>query len=559
MLKQLRIRNIALIEELDMELYDGFSVLTGETGAGKSIIIEALNFVLGERASRELIMSDKPKASVEAVFAVDAHDPVLPVLKSYEMEAEDGELILYREMTAAGKNVCRVGGAPVTAGVLKTIGDALVDIHGQHAHQQLLNQRLHIALLDTFAGEPALLLRTRVSAAYAAMKTAERKLNAAVMDARDRERRCDLLSYQLREIDNAQLVNGEEDELLEQRKILQNAQAIMESLDGSAEGLAGESGAVPLLSGVLRLLDGITQFSAEYSAAAEQLRDAYYSLEDVSTTVRGLRNSFSYDPESLDKMEWRLETISSLKRKYGDTVADVLAYRVKIAEEYELLITSEERHEQLQHDFEAKKAEYAALATELSALRKAAAEKLSAKLVPELGDLGMPSAQFDVSIQPLAGEGTSSSGSDDVEFLLSTNFGEPVKPLSKVASGGEISRIMLAFKSVFAGLGGVMTMVFDEIDTGISGRVGTAVAEKMRQIARARQVLCITHLPQIAAYAHQQYLVHKSAVGKRTLSTASLLSKADRINEIARIMGGLETDAAAIEHARRLLLAAEQA
>ncbi len=559
MLKQLRIRNIALIEELDMDLYDGFSVLTGETGAGKSIIIEALNFVLGERASRELIMSDKPKASVEAVFAVDAHDPVLPVLKSYEMEAEDGELILYREMTAAGKNVCRVGGAPVTAGVLKTIGDALVDIHGQHAHQQLLNPRLHIALLDTFAGEQALLLRTRVFAAYAAMKTAERKLNAAVMDARDRERRCDLLSYQLREIDNAALVNGEEDELLEQRKILQNAQSIMESLDGSAEGLSGEDGAVPLLSGVLRLLDGITQFSAEYSAAAEQLRDAYYSLEDVSTTVRGLKNSFSYDPESLDKMEWRLETISSLKRKYGDTVADVLAYRVKIAEEYELLITSEERHEQLAHDFEGKKAEYAALSSELSALRKAASEKLSAKLVPELADLGMPSAQFTVSIQPLSGEGTSSSGSDDVEFLLSTNFGEPVKPLSKVASGGEISRIMLAFKSVFAGLGGVMTMVFDEIDTGISGRVGTAVAEKMRQIARARQVLCITHLPQIAAYAHQQYLVHKSTVGKRTLSTASLLSKTDRINEIARIMGGLETDAAAIEHARRLLQAAEQA
>ena len=223
------------------------------------------------------------------------------------------------------------------------------------------------------------------------------------------------------------------------------------------------------------------------------------------------------------------------------------------------MITSEERHEQLAHDFETKKAEYAALANELSALRKAAAEKLSAKLVPELADLGMPDAQFAVSIQPLPGEGASSSGSDDIEFLLSTNFGEPVKPLSKVASGGEISRIMLAFKSVFAGIGGVTTMVFDEIDTGISGRVGTAVAEKMRQIARARQVLCITHLPQIAAYAHQQYLVHKSTVGKRTLSTASLLSKADRINEIARIMGGLEMDAAAIEHARRLLLAAEQA
>ena len=550
MLKNLIIKNLALIEDLDLELFDGFSVLTGETGAGKSIIIEALNFVLGERASRELIMSGSQKATVEARFALTGRDPVLPVLKAYEIEPEDGELCLYRELTQAGKNVCRIGGMPVSTAVLKSVGDALVDIHGQHAHQQLLNEKLHRSLLDAYAGERALTLQKRVSAAFAEMRDAEKKLNSAEMSERDRERRIDLLSYQVKEIDDAKLVPGEEETLLDDRKKLQNAQAIMEALDACAEGLSGEEGALGILSSAMRSLDGIAPLAAEYREADDRFKEAYYSLEDVSESVRALRNDFSYDPESLDQMEWRLETISTLKRKYGDNIDEILAYRDKSAEECDILENSAARREHLVAEYDQKKTQYTALAEELTSIRKNAAEALAIKLLPELSDLGMPHAAFEVSILPSA---PTAHGTDEIEFLLSTNLGEPVKPLSKVASGGEIARIMLGFKSVFSNADGVMTMVFDEIDTGISGRIGTAVAEKMYEIAAKRQVLSITHLPQIAAYADHQYYVYKETLGGKTRSTAALLKDTERAKEIARIMGSNAEDQVAVEHAKKLI------
>ncbi|MDO4572152.1 MAG: DNA repair protein RecN, partial [Clostridia bacterium] len=540
MLHRLSISNVALIEKLELDFQAGFSVLTGETGAGKSIIIEALNFVLGERASRELIQSGAKKAAVEAAFHIAANEPVLQALSDNELAAEDGELVLYREFSESGKSVCRANGTLISAAVLKQLGDALVDIHGQHEHQALLNARLHIRMLDNFGGESLLRLKASLAGLYARASAAEKQLKAAEIDERERERRCDLLSYQMAEIDKAALSAEEEAALLEQRGVLQNAQAIMEALAESAESLSGEEseGALQLLSRALRRLDGIADFHTDYAALRDRLQEAYYVLEDAGYSLRSLRDGFSFEPGALDNLEWRLETIASLKRKYGDSIEEILRYRERIGEEYELLMTSEQRREALLREYEAARDAYSAQAAQLSALRVEAGERLRARLLPELHDLGMPHAVFELRIGRLGGETPSAEGVDTVEFMLSTNMGEPVKPLARVASGGEISRIMLAFKSVLAGIDGVPTMIFDEIDSGVSGQIGTAVADKMRQLAGTHQVFSITHLPQIAAKAQWQYLVYKRTLGERTLSAARLLGEEERVRELARIMGG---------------------
>ena len=563
MLKQVSIHNIALIDQQSIAFFGGFSVLTGETGAGKSIIIEALNFVLGERASRELIKSGEEKASVEATFSLTAGEPVMETLAEQGIDCEDNELTLYREFSSSGKNICRANGTLINTGVLKLIGDALVDIHGQHAHQSLLDEKRHISLLDRFAGKDALEIKTRVAEAYQKATEAKRLLHAAQYNEQERARRIDLLSYQIKEIDVASLTEGEEEQLEEQRGLLQNAQAVMEGLAGANDALSGDEGesggALSSFSVALHMLDGIAHLSADYQQLSDKLHAIYYDLEDASYTLRDYRSEFSFEPGMLDDIESRLELLAQLKRKYGANIAEILVYREKGAAELELIENAEERREQLTADYDAAKREYDALSQTLSQLRKSAAERMSARLLPELSDLGMPHAAFSAKFETLSGEIPSANGTDDVEFLLSTNRGEPVKPLSKVASGGELSRIMLSFKSVLADLDGIPTMVFDEIDSGISGQIGTAVAVKMRQIANNHQVLCITHLPQIAAYANQQYLVYKEETGEHTRSNAVLLTPEQRAGEIARIMGSGSADTVAREHAQQLIDAAEEA
>ena len=561
MLKQVSIHNIALIDQQLIEFFNGFSVLTGETGAGKSIIIEALNFVLGERASRELVKSGEEKASVEATFALQSGEPVFEVLAEQGIDSEENELTLYREFSLSGKNVCRANGTLINAGVLKLIGDALVDIHGQHAHQSLLDEKKHIGLLDRFAGKDALDVKTRVAESYHKAIEAKRLLSAAQYNEQERIRRIDLLTYQIKEIDAANLTVGEEEQLEEQRLLLQNAQAVMEGLEGANTALSGDEaesgGALASFSVALHMLDGIARLSADYQQLSEKLHALYYDLEDASYTLRDYKSDFTFEPGMLDDIETRLELISTLKRKYGKNIEEILTYRDKSAAELELIDNAEERREQLAAEYAAAKMEYDTLSAELSELRKQAAERMSARLLPELSDLGMPHAAFSAKFETLSGEIPSANGTDDVEFLLSTNRGEPVKPLSKVASGGELSRIMLSFKCVLADLDGIPTMVFDEIDSGISGQIGTAVAVKMRQIAKNHQVLCITHLPQIAAYANHQYLVYKEETGEHTRSNAIKLTQAQRAREIARIMGSGSADAVALEHAQQLIDAAE--
>jgi len=556
MLRRIHIRNIALIEEQAIEFNDGFSVMTGETGAGKSIIIESFNFVLGERASRELIKFGAQKASVEAAFTLSQTEPVVEVLREMDLLPEDEELVLYRELSQAGKNVCRVNGMLVSTAMLKQIGDALIDIHGQHAHQSLLNAKRHLSMLDSFAGAEAKTLIDAVSESYRTASAAKRALQDSEMNERERAQKCDLYAYQIKEIRDANLQDGEEESLTEERNKLRNAHTIMESLGEGAECLSGEMGALSQLSTALRDMERISDCGSEYAALTERLRETYYALEDAAYTLRDQRDTFSYDPETLDQIEWRLETISRLKRKYGSSIAEILSYADSIEEEYQKLLTFEERKEQLQADYDAALASYTGFAERLSAVRKTAGERLAAELLPELADLGMPSAAFSVQTERLSGDLPSASGFDSVEFLLSANRGEPLKPLARVASGGEISRIMLAFKKVLASADGIPTMVFDEIDTGVSGRIGTALAVKMREIAAEHQVLCVTHLAQIAAHAHTQYLIHKEVIGDRTVSSAERLDDDARRAEIARIMGGDPEDPVALQHAAQLLSAA---
>ena len=556
MLRRIHIRNVALIEEQSIEFDDGFSVLTGETGAGKSIIIESFNFVLGERASRDMIQHGEDKASVEAEFEITATEPVNEVLKELEMEAEDGQLILFRELTAAGKNTCRVNGIPVTASVLKQIGDMLVDIHGQHAHQSLLNVKMHLSLLDAFAKERTADLLPETAACYRAYTAAKRALDEAGMNERERAQKCDLYAYQIKEIESANLKDGEEEELIQERNKLINAQSIMEALGGSAEGLGSEEGVLSRLSTVKQYMAGIAAISPEYAEMADRLAESYYALEDASYTLRGWSEGFSYDPAELDNIEWRLEQISRLKRKYGSSVAEILGYLEKTRAEYERLTTAEERKELLEADCSKALAAYTEKAGQLSAVRKEAAEQLRRELVLQMADLGMPHAAFEARIGRLPGDAPSAKGYDAVEFMFSANRGEPVKPLANIASGGEISRIMLAFKTATARSDGIPTMVFDEIDSGVSGDISIALARKMREIAEWHQVLCVTHLAQIAAYAHTNYYVEKKTDGDRTVSVAVRLDESERAREIARIMSGSPDDPAALQHAENLIRSA---
>lgn len=558
MLRRIHIRNIALITEQAIEFDDGFSVLTGETGAGKSIIIESFNFVLGERASRELIKYGAQKASAEAVFVILETEPAAAILREMELYPEDGELVLYRELSQTGKNVCRVNGTLVGTAMLKQIGDALIDIHGQHAHQSLLDPKKHLALLDQFAGAETLRLKQETAEAYHAYTEAKRALDGSVMNERERAQKCDLYSYQLQEIEKAELRDGEEEELLDERKKLQNAQQIMEALAAGTEGLSGETGALTALTETLRQLNGIRSYGEEYETLADKLQESYYAVEDAAYTLRDLRDGFSYDPQSLDSIEWRLELISQLKRKYGANIAEILAYAEKIGEEYQQLLTIEERRDQMQADYERAKERYLDVAGKLSKERHAAAARLKAALLPELSDLGMPGAAFEVQIERMNGEAPSATGYDAVEFLLSANRGEPIKALARVASGGELSRIMLAFKTVLAAVDGIPTMVFDEIDTGISGKIGTVVAEKMSEIAKRHQVLCVTHLAQIAAYADAHYLIEKQTEDEHTRSSTVRLDADGHCREVARIMGGEPDDGVALLHARRLIEEAEK-
>lgn len=554
MLQKLVVTNIALMDALTMNFHEGFSALTGETGAGKSILIEAVGFVLGERASRESIRTGEQKASAEGWFRIKEGSPAAAFLKERELY-EGEETVLYRELNQSGRNVCRINGTLVTAGEMKKLGELLVDMHGQHAHQSLLDADTHLGLLDAFAGDAEQLqsMRSQRETALAAREKRQ-KLQRAMGE---RARRLGVIDYELKEINGAALTDGEEEVLFQQRRKLQNFAQVQENLQGAYDALYGESGALGSVSEASRCLNALKEYGAEYEASAQQTEGAYYALEDVSYTLRDALRELAYDPGALEEIEGRLFLIEELKRKYGVSIAEILRYRDGLEKEKQALLGGEETLAELEKQEKEAVDAFRREALALSAFRREAAQRLKTVIEKNLQDMGMAHASFTAGFTAVPCEELGENGVDAMEFLFSANRGEGEKPLVKVASGGEISRIMLAFKAALLEADAIDTLIFDEIDTGISGLIAHTVAKKMRQLSRSHQVLCVTHLAQIAAYADRQYFIHKETLGDKTVSRARELTEEERPAELARIMGSVH-DEAALEHARGLLKTARE-
>ena len=554
MLELLHIENIAIIERADIEFGRGFNALTGETGAGKSIVIDALGAVLGQRTSRELIRTGAEKAFVSAAFGdVPAELPGLA--ENGLAPEEDGTLLLQRELYGDGKNVCRVSGRPVTVAQLRRIGASLLNIHGQHDGQQLLDEEQHLVYLDRFGRVEAELdaYRTR----YDAWRTTRREMDALKMDEAEKVRRVDMLRHQIGELERADLQEGEEEALLARRNILRNGEkfisAISEAdacLNGGDEGLGAVS-AIKEAEDALRSLRSLDDAFITLSDRLEALRCEAY---DLAETIRDKKDEFDFSPQELDAVESRCDQLYRLKKKYGSSVEEMLSYLERSREELDRIEYADDRLTQLEQKLKAQEKAARDAAETLSEKRRAAAKELEARISRELSELDMPKLRFSIDFQ---GKELAEDGTDTVAFLMSANVGEALRPIQKIASGGELSRIMLALKNVLAEQDSVMTMVFDEVDTGVSGRAAQRVAEKLAKLSRARQVLCVTHLPQLTAMADVHFGVEKGEENGRTLTRVRLLDSASRRAEIARMSGGDHPSKTMLSGAEELLSVAE--
>ena len=552
MLERLIIENLALIERLDLDLSGGFTVLTGETGAGKSIIIDGLNFVLGGRGSRELISYDKQKCRVEAIFGIADMPEVIKLLDEMQLNSDDGDLTIMRELSVSGKGVCRVNGVIIPISSLKTITDLLVDIHGQHEHQSLLDDKNHLQVIDKYSEETILPLVDEVNGIYRDYSQVSSRLNAGFMSEAERERRIDVLKYQINEIEGAKLTPDDEDRIKEELNILTNAETIAKKLESASSCLNRDSGVVSLLRTASDELASIAEFSSAYGELSARLNNLYYELEDAAYSVRDLNYDFEYDPKRIDELETRLDVIDGLKHKYGRTVREVLDFAENARKELDELSGDSDLREKLTKQKKELSEKYFEAAARLTEARKASADTLCGLAEEQLKELGMKKARL--SAEFLTAEcQPRENGMDDVRLLLSANEGEPLKPLSKVASGGELSRIMLALKTVITDADGIPTLIFDEVDTGISGNTANTVGLRMKKISRKHQVLCVTHLPQIAAFADNHFVVSKQEKDGKTVTGVLRLKDMDRAKELARIMGADAGSEAAVMHAEELI------
>ena len=553
MLELLHIENIAIIEEAEIAFRPGFNALTGETGAGKSIVIDAMSAVLGQRTSRDLIRTGASKAFVSALFS---HvDPAL-CEELGALPDENGDLMLQREIGADGKNVCRVGGRPVTVSQLRTLGSRLVNIHGQHDGQQLLDEEQHLAYLDSFGKVDSLL--EAYADKYNALTDIHRKMNALQMDEAEKARRMDTLQYQIGELERAKLKSGEEEELQGRRNLLRNAEKFISAVSGADYALNGGedgSGVLNLLRQAQDALGTVRHLDEGFNALYERLESAYSEAYDIAFSVAEQRENFDFSPNELDEVEGRLDQLYRLKKKYGATVEDMLAYLDNCRKELDDIAYAGDALARLEKD--CAKAEKAArkAAEELSAARKAAGETLSQAILTELRQLDMGKIRFQVDF---AEKPLDAAGMDQVRFLMSANLGEELKPINKIASGGELARIMLAMKNVLSEQDHVATMVFDEVDTGVSGRAAQKVAEKMARISRHKQVLCVTHLPQLAAMADTHFSVEKGEANGRTFTQVRQLDRKQRQMELARLTGGAQVTETMLQGAEELLTQAEK-
>lgn len=553
MLELLHIENIAIIEAADIEFAPGFNALTGETGAGKSIVIDSLSAVLGQRTSRELIRTGAEKAFVSAAFSGMA--PELTEELGIQPEA-DGTLLLQREIQTDGKNVCRVNGRPVTVGQLRALGARLLNIHGQHDGQQLLDEEQHIVYLDSFGRAESLAIT--YAEKYKNFTDIRRQIGALQMDEAEKARRVDTLQYQIEELRRAKLKSGEEEELTARRGMLRNAEKFLDAVAGADYALNGDDsggGALSALRQAQDALGGVRHLDDAFGQLYERLGEAYSEVYDIAATVEDKRGELDVSPGELDRVESRMDLLYRLKKKYGATVEDMLDYQARCEAELAQIEDAGDTLARLEQALSKAEKEARQAAQALSDARKAAADRLTAQILTELQQLDMGKIRFavDFAEKPL-----DSDGMDTVRFLMSANVGEELRPIHKIASGGELARIMLAMKNVLSEQDHVGTMVFDEVDTGVSGRAAQKVAEKMARISRRKQVLCVTHLPQLAAMADTHFSVEKGERGGRTYTEVRRLDREQRRRELARLTGGSHVSQTMLDGAEELLVQAEK-
>ena len=551
MLSLLHIENIAVIEQADISFDKGFNVLTGETGAGKSIVIDAISAILGQRAYRDMIRTGTNKASVRAVFT---KVPNFPWFVENGVEY-DGETVIQRDIFLDGKNVCRVNGTLVTVAILHKLGIQLINIHGQHDSASLFDEENHLRFLDAFADNGGLLADYREK--FAAVSELRRQIDRMTMDEGEKLRRMETLKYQIAEIEKADLKSGEDEVLEQRRKLLQNSEKLSQGLEEASEALLGgddSDGAAALLAQAAYALSRIARYSDDYTGFQERLTDLKYQVQDIADEVRDSLDELSYSADELETIEARLDIIHRLRRKYGADCDEILAYLDKAQKELDEIEFADDRVEQLKKKLakQEKQAWDAALA-----LRKNRQEQgavMAEKILSELSQLDMPRVQFQCRFRETE---LTSEGADGVAFYLSANAGEDLKPLSKVASGGELARIMLSMKNVLAEKDAVDTLIFDEVDTGVSGRAAQRIAEKLKSLAKHKQVLCVTHLPQLAALADTHMLIAKSEHDGRTYTTVTPLDRKGRAMELARIIGGAHITETTLKSAEEMLSAGE--
>jgi len=547
MLSLLHIENIAVIERADISFDQGFNVLTGETGAGKSIVIDAISAILGERAYRDMIRTGTTKASVRGVFTD------VPKFRWFEDNGVDydPETVIQREVHLDGKNVCRVNGCLVSVSILRKLGIQLINIHGQHDSASLFDEANHLAFLDAFADNEK--LREDYSEKYEAVAKLRRQIEKMTMDEGEKLRRMETLKYQIAEIEKADLEVGEDEALEERRKILQNAEKLSNGMETAVECLYGgdeSDGAAGLLAQAEYALARLAKFSESFAAMHEKVADLMYQVQDAAEEVRDARDDLAYSADELEQIESRLDTIHKLRRKYGVTCADILDYLDKAKKELDDIEFADDHLEKLKKKLKKAEKEAWDAALSLRENRKETAVSMSARILTELAQLDMPRVRFSCEFTELE---LTPNGADAVAFYMSANAGEALKPMSKVASGGELARIMLAMKNVLAERDQVATLIFDEVDTGVSGRAAQKVAEKLRAVAAHKQVLCVTHLPQLAALANTHLLIAKGERDGRTYTTVTPLDIEGRKKELARIIGGTNITETTLKSAEEML------
>ena len=540
MINHISIKNFAIIENTEVSFFEGLNIITGETGAGKSIVIEAISLALGSRADSSYVRTGTDKATIQLVATLDGED-----------------IVITREISATGKNLCKLNGEIVTLAQINKVASKLADIHGQYDNQSLLNPEYHIELLDAYKNDITLPLKEEVSNVFAEFSACKSKLSKLLSTEKENARQLDFYKFEAEEIEKANLIVGEDKELEERISVLQNSEKIYDNLAKSYSSMYEESPSVmDGLNFAVKSIDEISEYSSELASLSEEFTDTYYRLEEICRNLRSLKDSVVFSPDELDEAIARLNLIDGLKKKYGDSIEEILEYQAKLQEKLSIIENFDEEKISLMRKLKELKDKLTEVCTRLSEQRKANALELEQSIQKELHDLNFKDSIVKIDIQPLS-EPTE-NGIDKVEILITTNKGEPLKPLYKVASGGEMSRIMLAFKNIISSYDMIPTLIFDEIDNGISGITASIVGKKLKEIAGARQILCITHLPQIAACGEHNYRIFKESDESKTFTTVEELNDNQTIDEIARLLGGATITDVTLASARELIASSKQ-